>query len=118
VYPTNRRGERYSIMHVHSDRLSIAVVWRDDVVVLFLAGTADRGSQRLLSRTLSALAGQAFSSMWVDLAGIERIDITAVRLLLAAREQVTARGHEFVIRSPSTPAAHMLAGLTEMSDTI
>ena len=79
-------------MHVHGDRLSIAVVWRDDVVVLFLAGTADRGSERLLSRTLSALAGQTFSSMWVDLAGIERIDSTAVRLLLAVRERSPRAG--------------------------
>jgi anti-anti-sigma factor len=114
--PTWRLGRRYSIMRVHGHRLSIAVVWRDDVVVVFLFGTADRSSVRLLTRTARALAQQQFTSVWLDLAGIERIDPEAARVLLGIRHEVASQGHEFMIRSPSSEAARVFASLDHQTE--
>ena len=96
-------------MHINGHGLSIAVVWRDDVVVLFLHGNADHRSARLLTRTIHALAGQRITSMWVDLAGVEQLDAAGANALLEARERIRADGHDFVIRSPSREVAQLLA---------
>ena len=96
-------------MHINGHGLSIAVVWRDDVVVLFLHGNADHRSARLLSHTVHALARQRITSMWVDLAGVEQLDAAGANALLEARERVRADGHDFVIRSPSREVAQLLA---------
>jgi len=96
-------------MHINGHGLSIAVVWRDDVVVVFLHGNADHRSARLLSHTVHALARQRITSMWVDLAGLEQLDAAGANALLQARERVRADGHDFVIRSPSREVAQLLA---------
>jgi anti-anti-sigma factor len=98
-------------MQIHGHGLSIALVWRDDVVVLLLGGNADHRSAPLLTRTLDALAPQHFTSVWVDLAGLEQLDAAGANALLEARERISARGHDFVIRSPSREAARLLASL-------
>ena len=96
-------------MHINGHGLSIAVVWRDDVVVVFLHGNADHRSARLLTHTLHALARRRITSMWVDLAGVEQLDAAGANALLEARERIRADGHDFVIRSPSREVAQLLA---------
>src|SRR3954447_2480118 len=89
-------------MRIHGRGLSITVVWREDTVVLFLAGNADHRSAPLLSRTLDALTPQRVTNVWVDLAGVDQLDDAGANTLLQARQRISARGHVFVLRSPLT----------------
>jgi anti-anti-sigma factor len=95
-------------MHVHGHGLSIEVIWNDDLVALFLRGDLDQRSAPLLARTLDVLRDQRPGSVWVNVAGIERIDTAGAQILLEARQRARDRGCEFLIRSPSTTVGHAL----------
>ena len=95
-------------MRLRQHGLSIAVVERDDHVVLFLDGELDLGSTALLVRTVEALAHQPFARVWVSLAGVSRIDEDGIDALLEACERTQALDREFLVRSPSCEVTRAL----------
>jgi anti-anti-sigma regulatory factor len=78
------------------------------VVVLFVNGALDARSAAGLTRTLDEIWSQPFASLWVDLAGTDRLDEAGLDVLLRARERAVASDREFLIRSPSTEAVRAL----------
>jgi anti-anti-sigma factor len=88
--------------------LSIAVTRCGDVVMLFLGGDLDLRSAQALGRVLERLGAKDSGSVWVELAGVSRIDAVGIQALLRARRRASKRGHEFLVRSPSTEVARLL----------
>src|SRR4051794_9097004 len=95
-------------MLVQSAHLSLRVLRRQEVVVVFVNGALDERSAETIARTLDGLWGQHFLSLWVDLAGANRLDNAGVGALVGARERAVELGREFLIRSPSTVAGRAL----------
>jgi anti-anti-sigma factor len=95
-------------VRVDVDGLSIAVARSGDVVELFLGGALDRRSARALTRVLDGLDAQDPTSVWVDLAGVNRIDAAGIDALVRARQRASELGHELLVRSPSTDVARLL----------
>ena len=96
------------VMQIRGHGLSITFVWSADVVVLVFEGDIDCASAPLLATTVKALRVQHVKSVWLDLAGIERMDAVGAGAIFEARERLTQAGHELVIRSASTEAARAL----------
>jgi anti-anti-sigma factor len=95
-------------VRVDVDGLSIAVAQSGDVVRLFLGGALDRRSARALTRVLDGLGAEDPGSVWVDLAGVSRIDAVGIDALVRARWRASELGHEFLVRSPSADVARLL----------
>jgi anti-anti-sigma factor len=95
-------------VRVDVDGLSIAVTRSGDVVVLVLGGALDRRSARALTRVLDGLGAEESGSVWVDLAGVSRIDADGIHALARARRRASELDHEFLVRSPSTEVARLL----------
>lgn len=95
-------------MRVHGHGLSIAFVWHGDLVTLFLRGHLDRRSAPLLADALHAVGAQHAGRVWVDVAGIERIDAAGAQALLDAGRRGADGAGEFLIRSPSTTVGRAL----------
>src|SRR4051812_266806 len=101
-FQTNGRRCRNECMRVRGHGLSMAIVWNDGRVALFLDGDLDRRSAPLLAKTLDAIAAQHPPSGWLHAGGVERIDTGGIRFLREAHRRVADHGCELLIRSLST----------------
>ena len=97
----SQRPDVTSRMRVSRHGLTIAVVERGDLVMLFLDGELDRMSTPLLTKMLSGLDEQHFDRVWVNLAGLSHIDAGGIDALLEARSRTHRHSREFLVRSPS-----------------
>jgi anti-anti-sigma regulatory factor len=88
-------------MQVSRHGLTIVVVERGDLVILFLDGELDRVSTPLLVKMLSGLDRQHVDRVWVNVAGLSRIDAGGIDALLEARSRTNRFSREFLVRSPS-----------------
>ena len=96
-------------VRVERDGLTIAIVTRTDLVVVFLDGELGAESRPLLERTLNGLAKQRFARVWVSLAGVTSIDTETIDVLVAARARAREQRREFIVRSPSAAVARSFA---------
>jgi anti-anti-sigma regulatory factor len=88
-------------MQVSGHALTIALVERGGLVILFLEGSLDRMSTPLLENMLARLDEQHVEGVWVNLAGLNRIDEDGIDALLEARSRTHQLRREFLVRSPS-----------------
>lgn len=89
-------------MQLSRHGLTIAVVERDDIVMLLLDGELDHASTPLLKRILSALEAQRVNRVWINAAGLTRIDADGIDALLEAQSRTRRLSREFLVRSPSS----------------
>jgi anti-anti-sigma regulatory factor len=89
-------------MQVSRHGLTIALVERGDLMILFLDGSLDRMSTPLLENMLARLDEQHVEGVWVNLAGLSRIDEDGIDALLEARSRTHQLSREFLVRSPSS----------------
>lgn len=88
-------------MQLSRHGLTIAVVERYDLVMLLLDGELDHASTPLLKRILSALEAQRVNRVWINVAGLTRIDADGIDALLDAQSRTRRLSREFLVRSPS-----------------
>lgn len=94
--------------------LQLAVSRAGDDVVLHLRGEADIAEADRLTAQLSALTAGTSRRLVVDLSRLEFLDLAALRTLLVAERELSARGATLVLRSP-TPRVRRLLDLMEVS---
>jgi anti-anti-sigma factor len=97
-------------MRVTGHGLSIAVVWTGDIVVVFLEGKLDGHSAPLLVDTLERLVPQCGGGLWLELAGVDRIDAVGAAAIARVCRLSSELGRECLLRSPSSAVALALAG--------
>lgn len=91
--------------------------------VVRLAGELDPHSADALADALDGLApgeggaGGGLERVVLDLSGIEFIDSSGLRVVLAARERLAAEGAALVLRAPSE-AVHRLLEITDLLDRL
>jgi anti-anti-sigma regulatory factor len=83
----------------------LTVAERGDLIILFRDGELDHMSTPLLVKMLSGLEGQHFDRVWVNLAGLSRIDLGGIDALLEARSRTHRLRRQFLVRSPSCEVA-------------
>src|SRR5690348_11358083 len=95
--------------------LSVEVRDEPDATVLTVSGELDMASSPRLAYALSRLHPTP-RALIVDLAGLEFIDATGLRVLLQAREQTEAAGVRLTVvnASPGVRRLLKLTGTTEL----
>jgi anti-sigma B factor antagonist len=86
---------------------AIAVSRAGGTCFLAVSGELDMATGPQLRATLDA-ESDGGAPIVVDLASLDFIDITGLRVLLDAADQATAKGHDFEVRNPSAPVRRLL----------
>jgi anti-anti-sigma factor len=97
--------------------LSVVVSDRRDGTVLALSGELDLGSSPQLAAALDRLERGGSDRMILDLAELEFIDVTGLRLLLRVHERVSQHGGELVLVNVRA-AVHRLLKLTGTTELL
>lgn len=101
-------------------RLRVEAQPAPDRVVLTLRGELDLAAAPLLAAEIERAEGAERPIVVLDLAELEFIDSTGLRVILAARERAVECGREFAV-TPGTPQVRRLfeiAGVSEHLKTI
>lgn len=95
--------------------LSVDVRDEPDAIVLTVSGELDMASSPRLVEALGQLHPSP-RPLVVDLAGLEFIDVTGLRVLLQAREQTERKGARLTVVNASPGARRLLTltGTTEL----
>lgn len=96
--------------------LAIEVRTEPDAATVVLDGELDPHSAESLAGTLREL-GSADQRVVVDLAGVDFIDSSGLRVLLAADDDLRSRGSVLVLREPSE-AVRRLLEITDLLDRL
>lgn len=97
--------------------LTISSSIDDGVASLALHGELDLASAPALESRLSSIEAQAPSRLVIDLADLQFIDSTGLRLLLQADARWRQRGSELVLR-PGEPAVQRVFDVTGALDVL
>lgn len=90
-----------------SGPLTVATHTRADAVVLTLEGELDLATADVLTATVTALPSDS-TPVVLDMAGVEFVDSSGLRALLAAQGAVTADGRAFALARPHATVARLL----------
>jgi anti-anti-sigma factor len=102
-------------MRVSRHGLTVAVIERGDLITLFLEGELDHRATPLLKEVLAGLHERAAERVWVNVAGLSRIDEAGIDALLEARRR---RSHRFLVRSPSSEVTSAFEARPECAELL
>ena len=90
---------------------SLSVVPDRDEVAVVLAGELDLGSVDELEQAVVELKVAGFKSIVVDLHGVDFIDSTGLRMLIALRNDAKRNGHSLTLVAPDATTSRIF-GIT------
>ncbi len=97
------------------DQLSIDVILEVDRLIVRLEGELDMANAPLLQSAIDGVGLDAQTIVVLDLEGLQFMDSTGLRILLALRERTLEQGHEFAV-TPGTQQVQRLLSLTGVAD--
>jgi anti-anti-sigma factor len=97
------------------DQLRVDTKREQDRIVLRLRGELDLASVPLLQSALDAVELEGPSLVLLDLRGLQFMDSTGLRAILAAHERSQQRGHEFAVTRASDQVERLLS-ITRVSE--
>jgi anti-sigma B factor antagonist len=103
---TEHEGERY--VNSNLEQLHIQADPEGAPGVLRLEGELDPHTAPLLEREVAALTERGQIDLVLDLSGLQFIDSSGLRVLIAAHRELTALGGSLALRSPSETAQRLL----------
>lgn len=98
------------------DEFRVHTASRDGSVVVSLTGELDISTSPELSQALESAQSDPTRAVVVDLAGLQFIDSTGLRVLLGAKRDADRAGAELRVRNPRTEVRRLLeiAGVLEL----
>ncbi len=98
------------------DKLSVRSATNAGAVTVSLAGELDLGSAPDLEQALNAAQASSAGHVMIELAGLEFIDSTGLRLLLSAQRRADDSGQALVLRNPQPQVRRLfeVAGVLEL----
>jgi anti-anti-sigma factor len=92
-----------------ADDLQVEIQHPDaTTAVVLVAGEVDPYTAVALEQSLVDASGDGVTSLVVDLAGVEFMDSSGLRVVLSAHEVMAARGVRFTLRNLSDPVRRLL----------
>jgi anti-anti-sigma factor len=88
--------------------LTIEVHIEGDEAQLTLTGELDPHTAPMLADELEGVTAEGFSSVVLILSGLGFVDSSGLRVLIAADRDLTERGGQLVLRSPSEGVRRLL----------